>query len=171
MTTFYGTAADFITYHESRGKTILSSWTTAVIEAALLVASEWLDGRYRNFWVGYPTDGYTQERLWPREGAYTNTYTSYTFDSDEIPDAVEQATYEAAFRELNSSGSLEIDFTPSKYSKVSVDKAVSVTYDSRLTEVSDFQVEIQKVQQLMLPLIDPQSTGLLSTLSGAGERL
>lgn len=169
--TGYGNATDFKSYHTERGKTIPSSWTDDLITKALLLVSEWLDNRYSSLWIGYKTDGWTQEREWPREAAISQTYPSYFFADDEIPAQVVNATYEATFREMTVSGSLEVDFTPNKYKNVSISGALSVEYSSVLTQAGDVQLEIPIIQSLMKPLIDPLSSGDTSSLSGKVVRL
>lgn len=148
----YGSAAGFISYHENRGRTIPAHWTNSVIEAALLLASEWVDRRYGNLFEGFKTGGYTQEREWPRTAAYTNNFPIYVFADDEMPDAVAHAAYEAAFRECTTEGTLNVDFTPSKYKSVSVDGAVSVDYNDTISN-SDLQIKIEVVDHLMQPLL------------------
>lgn len=166
---FYGSAAGFITYHEGRGKTIPGTWDTERIEQALLVASEWLDDMYDNLWYGYATDGFEQERKWPREVAKTNTFPQYVFTNTQIPNRVVSATYEAAFKECTAFGSLNVDFTPNKYNSVSIDNALSVEYAKNQT-IQDVQVQIRIIDSLMQPLIDPSNEGSKSSLSGASNR-
>lgn len=165
---FYGSVADFKAYHTSRGKT-LPSWSDEVIEAALLVASEWLDNIYKDVFSGYPIGGFDQEREWPRESALSNTYPQKVFSITEIPVRVEHATYEAAFREAASTGALNVDFTPNKYTSASVDGAVSVKYAQNLT-INTAQVQIRIIDQLIYPLIDPLKAGAKSGLSGDSRR-
>lgn len=166
---FYGTAADFTTYHTDRGGVIPASWTDSVIEAALLLSSEWLDGIYADSFYGYKTGGFDQVREWPREAALTNTYPQKVFTDTEIPTRVEEAVYEAAFRELTTPGALNVDFTPNKYNKVSVSGAVSVEYAQNLS-VNDSQLQILKVSSLIEPLLDPTKRGSSSKLSGSISR-
>lgn len=165
---FYGSVAKFKTYHQERGRTV--SWTDPVIEAALLVASEWLDGAYAQLWVGTPTGGFTQERLWPRTDATTNTVPPYTFTDSEIPVLVENATYEAAFRQATSPGSLLVDFTPSKYKSVRVEGAIQAEY-MNFFQSSEVQTQIAVVQTLMYPLINASAQAFFSILSGPVTRV
>jgi len=167
---FYGTSAGFITYTEARGKTVLAAWVTAVIEAALLLSSEWLDDQYNLVWTGFPTDGFTQARKWPRTAASTNRYPSHVFLNTDIPDNVVKAVYEAAFRELTEPGVLRKDFTSSKYTKVSISGAMSVEYDNSLT-ASNVQVQIPVIYSLMQPLLDETSQGDFSPYSGGLSRV
>lgn len=167
----YSSVADFKTYHTDRGRSIPVAMTDAVIAAALLVASEWLDGAYGSIWIGTPTGGFTQTNLWPRTGATTNTDPSYTFADDEIPDLVNNAACEAAWREAISPGALNIDFTPSKYSETRVEGAIQVKYRTDFTSTSDVQTQIGIIQTLMRPLVDPESLGQYSQLSGESVRV
>jgi len=161
----YGTVAGFKAYHAARNTTVSASWTDAYIEALLLVASEWVDNGYRLLFSGYKTDGFLQEREWPRTSAFTNTFPSYSFSASEIPDAVVYATYEAAVREGNTQGSLQTDFITNKYVSVKVEGAVSVEYAGNVTQSSDLRLQIPVVEALLAPLVDPSS--VTSSLSGA----
>lgn len=164
----YGSAAAFEAYHEARGRTIPESWHTDYIEAALLVASEWLDHKYGNMYYGFPTEGYSQTREWPRTLAYTNTFPVYVFGTDEIPDEVVNATYEAAWREANDQGSLDVDFTPTKYNSVTIDGALSVNYNTSLSS-NDVQKQIGIIEKILYPLFDPLKN--TSSLSGSVSRV
>lgn len=164
--TIYGTTAAFKTYQTDRGRTVLASWTDAMIAAALLVASEWLDAAYANLWSGVQTAGYAQDRQWPRTGAVTNTPDAYAFGTTEIPVQVPSATYEAAFRQMTSPGSLSVDFTPSKFLEARVEGAITVKYNNTIISASDVQTQIGVIQSLMYPLIDPAATGSYSPYSG-----
>lgn len=164
----YGNVADFEEYHEARGRTIPGTWDDVSMEAALLVASEWIDNKYGLLFEGYKTDGFLQEREWPRQAAYTNTFPSYAFASDEIPERVVQATYEAAFREATTPGSLNVDFTPGKYNSVSISGAIAVEYAQNLS-AQDIQKQIVIIGQLLAPLLT--DTGSFSPLSGSMARV
>lgn len=125
---YYGTEAGFIAYHTDRGRDV-STYSSAEILAALLVASEWLDGSFRNRWPGYRLyDQATQTRDWPRSWVVDGD--GYPVAADAVPAAIEQATYEAAYRHLADNTALLIDYTPGKYKRVSIDGAVSVDYRS-----------------------------------------
>lgn len=148
---YYGNAEGFKEYHTQRGREISVEWTDEQIESALLVSSEWLDLRYGNAWVGYKLS-YQQEREWPREAAVVQTFPYYVFRSDEIPEPVIKATYEAALRELTEKGSLTVDYTPNKYKSVRVEGAISVEY-SNVFYASDVQKVIPVVDELMVNLL------------------
>jgi hypothetical protein len=115
----YGTLADANTYHTARGNTAWTG-TDAVKLAALERATDYIDGRYRwllpsgrweSMFPGERTDGRAQEREWPRTDA--EDYDGNAIPDDEVPVEVENATYEAALRELVTPGSLSPDFVPS----------------------------------------------------------
>lgn len=167
----YGNAADFITYHTDRGRTIPGTWDNDYIEAALLVASEWLDAKFDKLWVGYAVGGYSQTRKWPRASAVTNTFPATVLADTVIPQEILNGTYEAAWRETNNAGSLNLDYTPSKYRSVRIEGAISVEYDTTVTHGSDVQTQIGIINNLMESLIDPIKFGNYASLSGKAERV
>ena len=167
---FYGNATDFKSYHEARGRSIPLTLDDDSIEVALLVASEYLDDKYEGSYFGYKTDGWEQERSWPRISAMTNTDPQHIFTNQEIPTRVVHATYEAAYREALSSGALNVDFKPNKYNSVSVSGAISVDY-AKNQDINDVQVQIAKIGTLIKPLLDPRKEGYHSSLTGGSERL
>lgn len=114
MSTIYGTLSGANDYHSERGNT---TWTgdDADKNIALLRGSEYIDAAYRSSFPGYPTDGRAQEREWPR--SWAADIDGYDIPSDEVPVEVEQATYEAALRELVSPGSLMPDYDPASQNK------------------------------------------------------
>ncbi len=179
----YGDATGFEAYHEARGRTIPGTWDTDGINAALLVASEWIDGSYGPLFVGQKTDGFTQTREWPRTSAtviekqsrynLSPTYgyvASYTFPDDVIPTQVENATYEAAFRQLTTPDSLEVDYTPGKYKSVTIEGALSVEY-AQINSYTEVQLQIGAVDRLLWPLLDPSAGGGMSSYSGGSTRV
>mgnify|MGYP001468605960 CR=1 FL=1 len=148
MTT-YGTVAGADAYHDARGNAAWASTPTDEKEAALLRASEYIDGHYRSMFQGYRTDGRAQDREWPRTDAYVwSQQTWQLLDANTVPDEIERATYEAAFRELTP-GFLTPDVVPSSNKKsVRVEGAVSVEY------WSDEQYPvIRKIDEILAPLI------------------
>ena len=116
MPDFYGTVAAADAYHAARAN---AAWTGDDLakQAALIRASVYIDGRYRkllasgvwqSLFPGVKTEGRGQAREWPRTGA--EDYEGHAIPSDQVPVEVEQATYEAALRELVEPGSLSPDF-------------------------------------------------------------
>jgi len=108
----YGTVEGALEYFAARGVSTVG-WDDHSILADLVVASAYIDGRYRQrlmsgAWVsmfpGVKTGGRAQELEWPRTGA--TDYAGEEIPDDEIPREVEQATYEAALLNHNDPGSL-----------------------------------------------------------------
>lgn len=136
------------------------------IQAALVVASEWLDSQYRNSFPGLKVGQRAQVREWPRTGAQ-DIY-GYAIDQTTVPVEVINATFEAAHRELDNAGSLSVDYTPSRYKRASVDGAVDVEF-RHFDNVSDVQVRIAIVDQILRPILTSQQ-GMLSNTVGQAIR-
>lgn len=99
----YGTNEGFTAYATAAGYVVPDDATTAQITAARQRGSMFVD-RYEFKFPGSRTGGFAQERAWPRTGA--ETYYGEAIPSDAIPVAIENASYEAAFLELTTPGSL-----------------------------------------------------------------
>ena len=171
MAKYAGTTVDgFAVYHEARGREIPGTWDDEKIEASLLNASEWIDDRYGPSFLGYKTDGFLQDREWPRTTAVvTTSIPPYIIGNDVIPERVIHAVYEAAWRDAGVPGSLSVDYTPNKYNSVSIDGAVSVEY-ANINFASDIQMTIPVIDALLAPLLDLNVTGF-SAYSGASSRV
>lgn len=167
---FYGTRSDADTYHSARGNTVWDAASVADRDAALLRASDYIDGRYQrrlstgaytSMFPGTPVAANTDGRQWPRVGA-SDGYGRAIAD-DEIPDAVKRATYEAALRELATPGSLSPDYVPAD--KVTQEKVgpLSVTY---ATEGQSHKLDtpnrpvIPAVDEILAPLLQGGSASL-----------
>jgi hypothetical protein len=114
-----------------------------------LRGSEYIDGAYRTAFQGYRTEGRDQVREWPRDEAYVfEKWDWVLLDKTAVPVEVEQATYEAALRELASPGFFTPDYTPGKNKK-------SVRVDSIAVEYwSDEQYPVvKKLDFILAPLI------------------
>lgn len=123
MADYYGNLVDAEAYMLARGY----AWTgtDALKEAALLRGSQYIDGMN-----GMPVNGragcrwifpgrkavQTQVRQWPRTGAVYRD-DGGPVDPDTVPAEVVSASYEAAWRELASPGSLSPDFVASSLVK------------------------------------------------------
>jgi len=154
----YGTNQGFTDYHTARGRDV-SAYDDGDITAARLVASEWLDGLYAMRWPGLKTV-HTQDRDWPRQGVIDRE--GYAVSSVTVPVQIENATYEVALRQLQSPGSLTTDFTPNKYSRVSIDGAISVQY-AGMGGAADAQVQLPIVGQIIASLLwwDGAGSGMM----------
>lgn len=164
--TDYGSVAGFKTYHTARGRAaIIAAFEDDEIEAAKLVSSEWLDGNYRGSFPGIKIGYRAQVREWPRVGGVDRD--GYVIASDSVPTEVENATYEATLRQLITPGSLSVDWTPSKYKRVSVDGAVSAEYNS-FYSASDVQTKFKVIDDILAPILT--GCGNVSSLSGNSSR-
>lgn len=101
----YVSVSDATAYHAARGN---AAWTGAdsVKEIALRRGTAYLDGRYRGRWKGL-RETTTQALAWPRSNATDED--GVDIAEDQIPQAVKDATCEAALRELTDQGSLQPD--------------------------------------------------------------
>lgn len=166
MGDFYGTAAGFKAYHIARGNDVpAEAVDDATVEEWLLVASEWLDGRYRSSFPGLKVGMRDQLREWPRNSAF-DIY-GYVVPSTSVPREVENATYEAALRQGQKAGALSVDYTPAKYKRAAVDGAVSVEY-AGFASAFDAQTQIPIVDQILAPILT--GCGNVSALSGSTVR-
>ncbi len=85
-----------------------SSSTKVARDSALIVASGYIDGRYRDRFPGRKAGGRAQSLEWPRFNAVDASGEGIA--EDEVPVEVEHAVYEAALREVQAPGSLSPDF-------------------------------------------------------------
>ncbi len=164
MTTAYGNATDAKAYWADRGMTVPGSWTDQNITKALLVASEWIDGKYETAFSGRRAVP-RQERAWPRTGAFDIEGNS--FASSDTPRELLAAVYEATFRQMTTAGSLSVDFTPGKYKRASVDGAVSVEY-AAFTYAHEVQTQFEAIDRAIAPILT--GAGNVSMLSGVSVR-
>lgn len=102
----YVSVADCADYATARGLTFPVSPENEA-EAALRVATAWIDGKYRTRFPGSRTNGRSQGLEWPRTDA--TDASGEDIAEDEIPVEIISATCEAAIRELASAGSLNPD--------------------------------------------------------------
>lgn len=159
----YGSVASFKTYHTARGRDV-AAYGDPAIGAALLVASECLDARYQAKFPGFKIGQRAQIREWPRTGGI-DIY-GYSIAVDTVPTEIENATYELALRQLQSPGSLSVDWTPNKYRRASVDGAVAVEYAS-FGSSTDIQTQFNVVDEILGPILTAND---ISPLSGGACR-
>jgi hypothetical protein len=161
------TVAGFTDYHAARGRELPGTWDEDLINAALLVASEWIDNVYGASFIGQKVGGFTQDREWPRIAAVIeDPRYGYAFPSDAIPDKLIEAVYEAAFRQAVNPGSLLVDYTPAKYKSVSIDGAVSVEY-AQFSSAYQTQTSYPIIDQLLYWLLCNSSSAAVSSYSGS----
>jgi len=100
----YISLADANTYHSDRANTAWASATEAARNAALIKSAQWLDGKYRDRWIGFKADE-DQSLCWPRYEAYDED--GYYIDSDAVPTRITYAQAEAALAIIDGT-----DLTP-----------------------------------------------------------
>lgn len=99
----YISVADFEAYCDSRAITLAAGDE----DAALVRATQFVDGEYRLRFPGTRLNGRAQALEWPRKDAVD--VFSEDIEEDEIPVEIKNATCEAAVRELADPGSLSPD--------------------------------------------------------------
>jgi hypothetical protein len=128
----YGTNEQFATWLTDNGHTLpVSASSPDVLRQR---GSAYIDGLYSGVagsrtgirFMGTPTEGYLQERAWPRTGVIVG---NQAIPSDAIPLAVIYASFEAALAEANNPGSLSVSSTASqRVTRERVEGAVDVQY-------------------------------------------
>ncbi|MQX48490.1 DnaT-like ssDNA-binding protein, partial [Sinorhizobium medicae] len=120
--------------------------------------------RYEPKFSGRRSGGYTQERAWPRTGA--TTYYGEAIPSSEIPVAIVNASYEAAFLELTNPGSLSPVVTGSQTVKREKIGQLEVEYSSSSsTDIEDVVAlatpVVTTIEGLLWPFLTPVWPGAL----------
>jgi hypothetical protein len=146
----YVSLADANTYHTARAN---SAWTgtDAAKEAALIRATQWLDGRYGDRWPGTRWKLRAQALDWPRIEAYDRDGTDIDYDS--IPPEVVAATCEAALRELATPGSLSPDVTPGTAKVLTEVKGIKWTPLRSSAGAQDMTPTLTAVDRALAPII------------------
>lgn len=102
MTDYYGSVTDADAYHAARGNAAWGDLDQGAKEAALLRASDVLDGR--GPFTGVQTDP-GEVRSWPRDNV-EDRCAGVWLDDGVVPVKIENATYELALVEAVSPGAL-----------------------------------------------------------------
>lgn len=126
----YGTNEGFTAYATAAGYVIPDGATDAQKAAARQRGSLVID-RYEHKFPGRRTGGFAQERAWPRTGA--STYYGEAIPEADIPAAIINASYEAAFLELTNPGSLSPVITGSSTVKREKVGQIEIEYSSSST--------------------------------------
>jgi hypothetical protein len=122
-------------YWTAAGYVVPDGTTDAQITAALQRGSLVID-RYEHKFPGRRTGGFAQERAWPRTGA--STYYGEVIPEADIPAAIINASYEAAFLELTNPGSLSPVITGSSTVKREKVGQIEIEYsESSSTSLAD----------------------------------
>lgn len=165
--TNYGNVSDFKTYWNSRNQqTAIVEFSDDEITAALLISSSYIDAAFRSQFMGLKTDGRDQLLEWPRIGVQ-DIY-GYAIPNDVPPREVINATYECAFRQLQTPGIFFKDYTPSKYKSVAISGAVTAVF--AIGSAYEFQTQSPQIGAILTPILTGLGMGSFSPLSGASGR-
>jgi hypothetical protein len=153
----YGDNAAFEAYALAAGYALPDGYTQPQVTAARQRGSLVID-RYERFFSGTRTGGYSQERAWGRTGA--STYYGEAIPTGEIPVAIINASYEAAFLELTNPGSLSPVVTGSSTVKREKIGQIEVEYStSSSTSVADMVAMatpvVTTIEGLLWPFLIP----------------
>ena len=100
----YLSVADADTYHNTHGDSAdLLAASTGDKEEALRMGTQYLDATYNTLWIGSRANE-TQVLDWPRSSAEDTD--GFIIASDALPQAIKDATAEAAVRHITESGGL-----------------------------------------------------------------
>ncbi len=114
----YGTLSAALAYHADRANAAWSA--TGVTDpqrtAALVRASEALDGQYGDRFPGTKSGGMSQVLEWPRKDA-VDACAGEEIPDDAVPVRIEWATYELALDELTTPGSSSPTFVAGDVNK------------------------------------------------------
>ena len=161
MPEFYGTVAAADAYHAARANTAWAGDEVAK-QAALIRASAYIDGKYQfqnacgrweSLFSGSKTGGRAQALQWPRTGATDNE--GNAIPVDEVPIEIEQATYEAALREIVLPGSLSPDYVASGAIKRQKVDVLEIEYQSAAPGAAGVPTRpvITVVDEMVAPLL------------------
>ena len=111
--------------------------------------SQYIDGLYGSRFSGQPTEGFAQERAWPRSGAYGH---GKSIPTDLIPVAVEQAAYAAAFQEALKPGSLSVSaMNAGVLKRKKIDVLEKEYFEGSGDAVADNTLRLSAVEGLLAP--------------------
>lgn len=159
----YGDNDGFTAYATAAGYVFPDGTTDAQKTAARQRGSLVID-RYEPRFSGRRTGGYAQERAWPRTGA--STYYGEAIPPTEIPVAIVNASYEAAFLELTNPGSLSPVVTGTATVKREKIGQLEVEYaTSSSTDIDDLVAlatpVVTTIEGLLWPFLTPCWPGAL----------
>lgn len=152
----YGTLAASKTYHTDRGNTAWAAGADADLTIALQRGTEFIDHQF--VFPGFKVDGRDQVREWPRFDVIDRE--GFGVSSLTVPIEVENATYEAALRELASPGSLTPDVTlTAQVKRQKVEGAVEVEFTGAAGIAAAMPV-ITIINGILAPIMGGQQSGL-----------
>lgn len=158
----YASIAEINAYAGKRGASFPID-DAAVAEAAARRATSWLDGAYRDRFLGQPAS--SQQALeWPRTGVM---FRGQELPGDSIPRQVVDALCEAAIREMAEPNSLAPDVTRAEKLASQRVKAGPVETEERYAEmksVADALPVVVAVDRILAPLLRPVHGGSVDVL-------
>lgn len=155
MPDHYGTLDGAAAYHAARGNAAWADSTEPARTAALIRASEWLDGVYRSRWPGQKASGRAQAMDWPRINA--RDAEGQEIGDAEVPDEVEKASYAAALRELVRPGSLSPDVVAGTAKVLTGAGKLTWTPLRTFASTEDMAPTLTEVERLLSSLIRQRS--------------
>lgn len=118
-----------------------------------LKGSEYINSFYGPKFKGYPIGGVAQEDSWPRDGA--SVY-GQIIPSDLIPQAVINASYEAAWYEANNPGKLMVVTTPGGQVKRRKVDVIEIEYfEGGASGAANATPVLSTVEGLLAPFLKP----------------
>lgn len=159
----YGTNEAAQAYWAAAGYVIPEGTTDPQIAAARQRGALVID-RYEPRFSGRRTEGFQQERAWPRTGAVTQW--GEAIGETDIPAAIVNASYEAAFLELTDPGSLSPVVTGAATVKREKVGQLEVEYStSTLTDIEDVVAlttpVVTAIEGMLWPFLMPFLPGVL----------
>jgi hypothetical protein len=150
----YGTDQGFTDWLAINGLTLpLTAPTPAILRQR---GSQYLDGVYGSRFWGVPTCGFSQERAWPRTGA--KAY-GQTIPDNDIPVAVEQASYAAAHQEAIKPGSLSVSATATgAVKRKKIGPIEKEFFEGSGDVIADGILKLSAVEGLLAPYLKPENT-------------
>lgn len=150
----YGTDQGFTDWLALNGLTLpLTAPTPAILRQR---GGQYVDDVYGSRFWGVPTDGFAQERAWPRTGA--KAYGQDIPDS-VIPVAVEHATYAAAYQDAIKPGSLSVSATATgAVKRKKIGPIEKEFFEGSGDVVADGTLKLSAVEGLLAPYLKPETT-------------
>lgn len=153
----YGDDTAFATWLVMYGRTLPAGSPAAAVLRQR--GSAYIDGTYGLRFPGTPTGGADQERAWPRTGAVDRW--GNALSASTVPTRVIEASYEAAWAEALSPGSLVASGSAAaRVKREKVEGAVEVEYQASASStglVADLTPLLTAVEGLLGPLLVPSN--------------
>lgn len=115
--------------------------------------SVYIDGTYVRRFPGQPTAGAAQEREWPRSNA-TDRYGN-PLPSDEVPQRVIDASYQAAYLEATKPGLLTTTYTPGQAKVLTEVKGVKWTLVGEMSGPQAMVPISTRIEGILAPILVP----------------